>query len=220
LVRLLLNSLYGKFGQRSDNVLDEKQLLEEGYTIERYYDELEACWYKIITIGTLQKVVKERSVEAFHSFPAISAHVTDYARLYLWELMNVAGLDNVYYTDTDSLYTNHAGYVKLKPYIDKIELGKLKLEAKVNYFKIYGPKDYILGNKVVLKGIPKSAKKLSETVYECDLFPGLKRDLQKGMGEYYCIEKRTKHLQREYNKGVVLPDGKVIPFSLVESSSV
>jgi len=220
LVRLLLNSLYGKFGQRSDDILEESRLPEEDYTIERYYDGENECWYKIITIGTLQKVVKERSTEAFHSFPAISAHVTDYARLYLWELMNVAGLSNVYYTDTDSLYVNHAGYVLLKPYIDKTELGKLKLETKVNYFKIYGPKDYVLGSKVVLKGIPKSAKKLSETVYECDLFPGLKRDLQKGMTDFYCIEKRTKHLQRDYNKGVVLPDGTVIPFSLVESSSV
>lgn len=220
MVKRLMNSLYGKFGQKSDKVEYENQIPEEDYTIVRHYSEPEACWYKIITIGTLEKMVKEKCVEAFHAFPAISAHVTDYARLYLWELMNVAGLDNVYYTDTDSLYVNHAGYVKLKPYIDKIELGKLKLETKVNYFKIHGPKDYVLGNKVVIKGIPKSAKKLSETVYECDLFPGLKRDLQKGMNEHYCIEKRTKHLQRDYNKGVVLPDGKVIPFSLGESSSV
>lgn len=219
LVRLLLNSLYGKFGQRSDKVEYENRVLEEDYTIVRHYSEKEACWYKIITIGTLEKMVKEKATEAFHSFPAISSHVTDYARLYLWELMNVAGRDNVYYVDTDSLYVNHAGYVKLKPYIDKIELGKLKLETKVNYFKIYGPKDYVLGDKVVLKGIPKSAKKLSDTVYECDLFPGMKRDLQKGMADYYCIEKRTKHLQRDYNKGVVLPDGSVIPFSLQESSS-
>lgn len=216
LVKRILNSFYGKFGQRSDVVLKESQVRDEDYTIELYYDEEEAQWYKVITIGTLQKIVREKACEAFHSFPAISAHVTDYARLYMWELMSVAGFDNVYYTDTDSLYVNRTGYCNLKPYINKTELGKLKLEATENYFKIYGPKDYIIGKKVVLKGVPKTATKKADGVYICDMFPGMRRDLQKGMPENYCIETRTKHLKREYNKGIVQPDGTVTPFSLRE----
>lgn len=216
LVKRLLNCLYGKFGQKSDVIIKEGQVSQEDYTIELYYDENEARWYKIITIGTLQKVLREKDCEAFNSFPAIAAHVTDYARLYLWELMNKAGRDNVYYTDTDSLYVNHTGYIRLKPYIDKTELGKLKLEAKADYFKIYGPKDYVIGEKVILKGVPESAIKLEEGVFKCDMFPGVRRDLQKGMLKHYCIETRTKHLKRKYDKGTVLKSGRVIPFSLQE----
>jgi len=216
LTKKLMNSLYGKFGQKSDEVLSEIQLTDETYEIERHYSVPQGKWYNVINIGTLQKIVREKTAEAFNSFPAIAAHVTDYARMYLWKLMVTAGTQEVYYVDTDSLYVSHKGYLNLKPYLDKFELGMLKLEASAKYFKIYGPKDYIIGKKTVLKGVPQTARQLDKNTYECTLFPGLRRDLQKGMTEFYHIETRIKHLKREYDKGIVGKNGRVTPFSLGE----
>lgn len=216
LTKKLMNSLYGKFGQKSDEVLSEVQLADETYEIERHYSVPDGKWYNIINIGTLQKVVREKVTEAFNSFPAIAAHVTDYARMYLWKLIVSAGTQEVYYVDTDSLYVTYRGYLNLKPHLDKYELGKLKLETSATYFKIYGPKDYIIGKKSVLKGVPQTATQLDKNTYECLLFPGLRRDLQKGMSKYYHIETRIKHLKREYDKGVVGKSGRVTPFSLEE----
>lgn len=216
LVKLILNSLYGKFGQRTDKIIEESVTEEEAYYTESYYSEPDEQWYTVTHIGNYRRVVQGRAKEAFHSFPAISAHVTDYARMYLWQLIERAGIKNVYYVDTDSLYTNYKGYCKLKPLIDDYELGKLKLEKKAKYFKIYAPKDYIIDKKVKLKGVPKSAKQLDNNTYQCDMFPGMKRDLQTGMKDDYVIEKRIKRLSREYTKGIVKTSGRVSPFSLEE----
>lgn len=216
LVKLLLNSLYGKFGQKTDDVIEEKFGLPEEYFTELYYDQTKAQWYTIVRIGNYQKVMRTKTEEAFHSFPTISAHVTDYARLYLWKLINVAGRDNVYYVDTDSLYVNYSGYRKLRPFINDMELGMLKLEAKSTYFKIYAPKDYIFGDFTKLKGIPKSAIPIDDNTFDCVMFPGMKRDLQKGMLDDYVIERRIKHLQRKYDKGTVTSSGRVEPFQVAE----
>lgn len=220
LVKRIMNCLYGKFGQRSDELISSNDNKELGYYSERYFDLDNSDWYMISHVGNYEKVIKTKCKEAFHSFPAISAHVTDYARVYLWKLMSIANLDNLYYIDTDSLYVNHTGYKNLKSYIHKTELGKLKLEKTVTYLNIKGLKDYIAGTSEKIKGIPKLAKKLTDNSYECQIFPGLNRDIQKGMNDHYSIEKVIKHLERRYTKGKVLSTGRVIPFSLPVSSHV
>lgn len=216
MIKRLLNSLYGKFGQRADELIVEESVADIAYTSERIYDLDENCYYMVTQLGNLRKVYKEKCKESFHSFPAISAHVTEYARLYLWRLINKAGMENVYYVDTDSLYLNSKGFHLLKEYVNPTKLGALKLEAIGKDFHIYGPKDYVLDGQVKLKGVPKSAEKLADGVYRCDMFPGIKRELQRGLTDHYIIEQRVKTLKREYNKGVVSSDGVVSPFSLAE----
>lgn len=216
LVKRILNTLYGKFGQRGDTILKEYDSPDYEFKNERYLDYDSNIWYREIQVGNHVKIVREKDVESMHSFPAIAAHVTDYARLYLWRLLKVAGLKNVYYMDTDSLYTNKAGYANLKDYIDETKLGSLALEKIAETVIIHGPKDYITDGKCKIKGINRLAKKIDENTYECTIFPGIRRDIQKGMPVNYVIEKRIKHLARNYTKGVVDRTGRVTPFSLVE----
>lgn len=215
-VKRLMNTLYGKFGQRADDVIQEQVMPNEAYLSERIYDLDEDCYYRVTQLGTLRTVYKEKVNESFHSFPAISAHVTEYARMYLWYLMKIARLKNLYYVDTDSLYVNRSGYKLLKSYLHPTKLGALKLEGISTSFHIYGPKDYVLDGTVKLKGIPKKAEKLGDDVYRCDMFPGIKRELQRGLTDFYTIESRVKHLKREYTKGVVSASGSVSPFCLAE----
>ncbi len=216
MVKGLLNRLYGKFGQRSDKVVLEEIVDNIAYTSERVYNRDEQCYYMYTQLGNHFKIYKEKDKESFHSFPAISAHVTEYARLYLWRLMEAAGMKNVFYVDTDSLYLNAKGFAHIKPYIHKTRLGALKIEGIGKHMHIYGPKDYIFDDKITLKGIPKNAKKIADGVYECDMFPGIKRELQRGLTNHYTIEQRVKTLKREYTKGVVSRHGFVSPFSLSE----
>lgn len=216
MVKRMMNSLYGKFGQKTDEIIEEKNVSTIDYYIERHYDENLQQWLNITHVGNLYRVSRSKVNESFHSFPAIAAHVTDYARLYLWQLMKKAIPKNVFYVDTDGLYCNRAGYNRLKELEHKDKLGMLKLEKIADSFIIYGPKDYELDSDITLKGIPKSAKKIDNTTYECDMFPGMKRDLQKGMTDNYIIELRTKHLKRDYTKGIVNLNGSVSPFSLTE----
>jgi len=43
-----------------------------------------------------ETIIDQGEEESANSMPAISAHVTDYARLYLWRLIDQAGLKNCF----------------------------------------------------------------------------------------------------------------------------
>ena len=154
--------------------------------------------------------------EAYNSFPAISAHVTSYARMYLWSLMQLAGHSNYFYCDTDSLIVNDKGMDNLTPILSDTKLGYMKHEETVHKLIIHGLKDYEKDSKVVIKGIRKNAVKLSEGVYQQEQWSSFKGLLHSGDINTYTVKSVTKHLSREYTKGNVLPDGTVTPYIFSE----
>ena len=221
--KLFLNSLYGKFGQQNryyekyaSNVPFEPAFgVREAINV----DTREKRLLKVVGRDIFYKR-KLTGIDAEHaeSFPSIAAHVTAYARMQLWSLIQTAGLDNVYYSDTDSLYVNGQGKDNLEAsgFVDQTELGKVKLEKQANNVVINGLKDYVFGDTVKLKGIPKKALKLTENDYLLRLWPSTSSFLRQGDVRGYATRLIVKHLKREYNKGVVQPDGKITPFVLHE----
>jgi hypothetical protein len=81
--KLILNSPYGKFGEKVENVM---------YHID---DE------------DLQRSTQTKFPR--HCNPLIAAYITAYARLHLWRLMRRAGFDKILYCDTDSIFTTGNG---------------------------------------------------------------------------------------------------------------
>jgi len=212
LCKLMLNSLYGKFGQRKRDIIesDEALLIPPKTPV---YDVNGEYLGRAVSINGQGFLVSPNDDEAYNSFPAIAAHVTDYARMYLWHLIKEAGLNNVYYVDTDSLHVNSAGYVKLAPLIDAQGLGKLKLE-NVAYFAHYlGPKHYVLGEKYKCKGISAKAIRLNENTYLQYEFPSLRTAIIDNPG-CVIINKVTKTLKPAYDKGEITPSGRIKPIKL------
>ena len=216
MIKRILNSLYGKFGQKTDNLIHEHQCIDIAFYNNRIYDRDEKKWYVETQVGNIKRLFTSGGEDAFNSFTAIAAHVTDYARLYLYQLIKQAGMTNVYYIDTDSLYTNLKGYKQLQEYIHKDKLGFLKLEKITSDLVIRGLKDYTIDGKTKIKGVPKKAKQINENTYKTIMFPGIKTDLQNKMSNNYQIHKVTKTLKREYTKGIIQSSGRIIPFSLSE----
>lgn len=151
LFKIFLNSLYGKFGQKNANwdLVDEADPEEIGMYHVYNHSTGEHDWYKVFGGGVFLKNNDEDDMEAFNSFPAIAAHVTGYARMLIWEVMEAAGRENVYYTDTDSVFVNDTGYRNLerRGYIDPKRLGALKKE-KVGRLWLNGCKDYLFLEKL------------------------------------------------------------------------
>ncbi|GAH53123.1 unnamed protein product, partial [marine sediment metagenome] len=155
--------------------------------------------------------------ESFDSFPAIAAHVTAYARMYLWSLMQQAGYGNYFYCDTDSLIVNEDGLCKLDELITPNKLGGLKKENIAQSVSIRGLKDYTFGIKNVVKGIRKNAIEVSKGVFQQEQWPSFRGLLRSGEPDTYTVGTTTKHLNREYTKGEVSPDGVVTPFVFADS---
>jgi len=215
--KLLLNSLYGKFGQKIEQWTKIGDCPGETNRIE---DVIDAVTHRRKRLRYLLGEVSEVTghVESRHSFPAIASHVTAYARMYMFEIMQAAGWGNYYYCDTDSLFVNSTGLENLADYMSDTELGKLKVESQTDTIKIFGLKDYSIDSKTVIKGIRKSAVRISDVDYKQEQWPSLQGMLNRSETTQYKTHLQTKHLTREYTKGTISVSGWVLPFEIPDES--
>lgn len=140
IIKLLLNGLYGKFGQKfmdRDNLIQMPESREE---IEKY-DDFEP-------LGCYARIGTKIQPPACFCVPIWALHVTAYARLELYE--HIISTQAIY-CDTDSVITA----CKFK---ESKDLGGLKIEAKIKRGIIVRPKFYFYENaddkpKIKIKGI-------------------------------------------------------------------
>ncbi len=213
LTKLFLNTLYGKWGQLSQGLEPIDTCDSEEYAVYPTYNAesgIKQDYYKIG--GTVfQQGEKE---EGYNSYPAIAAHVTAEARLYLLSLIDRAGRKNVYYCDTDSVIVNHRGYAKLQDLMDDSELGALKLEGVSESLTIHGRKDYVFDGHVTLKGIRSSADKVGPNKYKQVTFPSILGGMRRFGKEMVIVYETVKVLTRVVDWGNLRSGGHVTPYCI------
>jgi len=210
MVKLYLNGLYGKFGQRASQLVQidpqdpcfaQTSVL---FSHERRIPQVvyafgDTCW------------LQEDRGEAYNSFPAVAAHVTAYARMYLWELIVQAGREHVYYCDTDSLIVDAGGYKNLQAEIDPERLGGLKVEQEADTCTVLAPKVYSLGSLSRHKGVPRKADKTGPSTWEYDEFPSFRAQARWKPGTPFHTTRRSRTMSYKLADGTVGPDGWVFP---------
>jgi hypothetical protein len=134
--------------------------------------------------------------------------------MYLWSLIEQAGLENVFYVHTDSLIVNQQGFDNLAGKIDDYELGKLKVEYVADELEILGPNNFRMGSKLRSGGIKKSAVQLARDVFEQDKFMGLRGAIRVGDPDLVTVKKVRKRMRCRIKTGVVQTTGRVDPFRL------
>ena len=213
MAKLFLNSLYGKFGQRStpweDIGLANPD--DEDHEVIINIDTQEYQEFKSIMGRRFKRLP---TGESMNSFPAIAAHVCGYARVKMWDLMEYIGRENIFYTDTDSIFTNKKGYDLACKGLIGSDIGLLKLEQISNQVSIYNPKDYRFGDDRKIKGIKKSAIKIDDNKYSQIQFTSWNRHRNRGESGFIDIMNITKEISTTYKKGIVTPSGWIKPFIL------
>lgn len=211
--RMMLVSLYGKFGQRG-----------------RRFEECDICDPNEIDVwsdvdldtgdvthfrkfgGIVQEYINEG--EGRESLPAIAAYVTSYARQVLWQAIVQAGRGNCLYCDTDSLVVTRKGYDRLHDQIHDTRLGAWALDSKLESVILHGPKDYQFDDVKRTKGVKRKAEWLDDATVSQVQFVGFKGLLRSGQLDAPIVYDIKKHLSREYTKGTVTRSGKVLPLRL------
>jgi hypothetical protein len=211
--KLLMNSLYGKFGQSGRVFEDIGATDEHGAKVWSEWDTVEQRNRRFrMFFGLIQE--ESREAEGRNSHPAIAAHVTAYGRVYLYRLMEQAGRDHVFYCDTDSLFVDSEGLENLRPMMDETRLGALKQEWYSDDLHLHNNKDYEIGKERKIKGVRKTAVEVAPGVFKQDKFQSLKGKFQEGQLDQQKISEILKHYSRAYLKGTVDDDGVVRPFRL------
>lgn len=212
--KLFLNSLYGKFGQVGITEEIEEITTGKKWGREIGYSESLNKRVEVVYLGD-RLIRRTREGESLYSFPAIAGGVTAYARVYLYNLAEKAGLENVYYMDTDSLFINALGLANLNDYLDDEKLGYMKIEDVSNHIELFGLKDYVFGETVKHKGVPKTADKIGSNLWVYKRFLGAKTWINNGFENGVTITPSYKRRLSPYAKGVVLDNGRVLPYRLV-----
>ena len=213
IAKILLNALYGKFGQtyvsrKITDIEDSNAIWRLPYSIpDKHTRGQYVCWYDKL-------VLEQKSGETAHSFPAIAGAITAYARMLLWSYIEKAGIHNVFYADTDSIICNQEGYDNLQGSISNTQLGMLKLVAQSDQLEIRGCKDYVFGKEDKTKGKRKDAVMLSPNSWEQTQFEGILAWMNKGATTGPIVTQIIKHRTGKYDKGIIHPDGTVTPYVL------
>lgn len=192
-VKLILNSLTGKFGQfryklKTRKTKDFPQLSKMLLNIDNRTIIYKNKNIKILRIGDTLLIEEEREPSKFTFFPIIS-HITAFGRTYLWQFLNHYEKE-VLYCDTDSLVLPKKIDLTHIPFGE--ELGKFKIEEEFKELVIKGLKNYegiTVNNKPIRKhkGVKKEAQKLTlwDTkmkqlieVFEYKRFIGFKEQLR------------------------------------------
>lgn len=194
------NMLYGKFGQKGSKSTIIGDCDPEIFRYMDGYDTINNERFDLLMAGGKVKKIVETPA-AWDTFVAIAAHVTAYARMYLWELMQKAGLENVYHVATDSLVVNQEGYNRLAPLLDPVRVGALKVEETGNRLIVYGKNDWQLAGKRHLKGVQEKAEWIGPNTAVNTNWPGLENWLKGTYKGQYFTEPVTKTLERkEYHE--------------------
>jgi hypothetical protein len=216
IAKLLMNSLYGKFGQSQESEKLVKALGKDEI------DKLEIINAVDIDCGLFKAKTESKGT---HFIPQISLHVTALAQLVLYEFIERI-LDKgklVAYCDTDSIFTD----LKL-PTSKKLGDMKLEYDFKRGYF--LRPKNYYIvkdkKDKTKAKGYSKEfQKKLTESSYKKALFKKdysdftmVSEDVINPMkssyrrhGSFTSVDKRRKSILKEYDKRNILKDFNTKP---------
>jgi len=156
--KLMLNSLQGKFAQRSPVwETDPKIDVIRPWKTFPWNAPDTKCLYNARSIGWLgQKMVSRNDKQ--HAFPAISAYITAYARCYMRRFRNSIPPSVVFYQDTDSLMLDASYDVTVgdNPLPINNDLGGFRKVATYSGVTFRGPKNYSTKDKRVIAGIKTS----------------------------------------------------------------
>lgn len=241
----VMNAMGGKWGQ----MVKETTYIEDVPTDEIKSEiimEIDSdITYKIASFGGKKYKYESKRAETMNSFPGISSFICSYGRMKLLEFIEMAGWENVYYCDTDSIFTNSEGLERCKKWVDNKKLGYLKMDDTADKLRINGNKDYVLFNsskqhkkieKMVAKGIisidtvkdynvtkikgvslnKKTTRQISYDEYSIMKFDKLISAIHEGNLSSVKQFYQTKKLKRIYIKGNVDEKGIVTPFEMIE----
>ena len=137
IAKILLNSLYGRFGM-NDN-FSEINIIHKDYYPDfenKYFnviiDKIDLEDYILVEIKNSDNIIEDEN--STHNINVgIASAITAYSRILMSQFKNNPKI-NLYYTDTDSIYTDSELEESL---IDKIVLGKLVRYKFIYYYILF-----------------------------------------------------------------------------------
>lgn len=187
--KILLNSLYGRFGMNDNfdsiNVIPKEFYPDfENKFIDQITDKIDLDYHIIVFYRSSDGLIEDKGEH--NVSVSVAAAISAYSRIHMSQFKNNPNI-NLYYSDTDSIYTDSGLNENL---ISDMKLGKLKLEHVCKKALFLGPKLYCLltdSNEFIHK--VKGLKHEIELTFE---------DFENLLTKDFSIEKTQVKWKRNY----------------------
>ena len=214
--KFLLNSLFGKFSQRSVTWQNDRDNIS--HLPWSTWSEIDCTTDRLTqfrSFGWQTQRLCDRE-EIGGTFIAISAFVTASGRVLMNNMRRMIGNENVFYQGVDSLIVSNEGQERMEAcgLVAENELGKFRHQISCDNGILYGASDYIMGERIVVAGRPKRVEqdeRNRQLIRRIDVKTGLFAG-----GSTSTIREITGEWRRKggYWKGKIQPDGSVLPVEL------
>lgn len=211
--KLIMNSIYGKYGQLVEAIQPRHVCPPENMSDMPDYSDKAEYGDGIKEIGGWIYATS-KNIASNTAAPIIASEITANARMYMWNMIKIAGRDNVVYMDTDSLFVSEAGRERLAHLEHDSDLGKLKLEKSGDDLHIYGPKHYSISDKHVIRGIQQDDIEVRDNVYVSKRFKSLTESLTRRHADKPDIYEREIELKASNTKCEHIDEYGYKPYTL------
>ena len=159
-----------------------------------------------LTIGGRSLVSFEKRYTD-NAFPALMSRVVSECRMRLWKLMCVAGLDHVFYVDTDSLFVDRIGSQNLKTFTTTGGGWGVRIKAHHDAGTILGPRQLILAGGPRVSGLPKDARELGNQMFGAQATESFRAGAGTGRSAEIMTSARTFTIRGSDSRRRHLTDG-------------
>ena len=161
---------------------------------------------EMLTVGG-RALRSEEKCYADNAFPALMSRVVSECRMRLWRLMCAAGLEHVYYVDTDSLFLDYDGSQRLRNYVKRGKGWGVRVKTRHREVTILGPRQLITARDGLrVSGLPKTAVR-GDDGYAADVTESFRGGASSGRGGEVVTRSRPFRLKGTDERRVHLAGG-------------
>lgn len=216
IAKMAMNSLYGKFAQKSSFWKDcdnppIHQWFGHHYVTNAVSGKIETyrffCGYS--------QLLQEQG-ESRNSFPAISSFITANAREYMRQIREKLPIDSVYYQHTDSFICNGEAFQALKRQgLLGDDIGQFReVDPPCCNAEIHGPGDYEFGGKIVRTGKKANAIVIDDDSFIQDEYASIHETIQNGPSSHLIGRKVQISRRKKEVIGCLSPSSFLLPLVL------
>lgn len=130
-------------------------------------------------------------VDGENCLPQITGYITSVCRVRLWNLMQEAGLENLFYVDTDSLIVNSRGARNLSARIERDGAYGLVHKSAISRIEIQGPRQISIDGERRYSGVPRNAVASGDDEVAGEVWEGIGEALRNGRSDQVLVYERA-----------------------------
>lgn len=206
-------ALIGRFGLRYSAIEEIARLPSYDLRLFGVYDADSKTSSEYLQVGG-QLFERTAKIEAPNSTPAVMSSIMAASRVKLWEVLKIAGQEDVYYCDTDGVLVTARAADKLSRAVQANMLPGLRRKAAFAGGSFRSPRNIDLGETRRVNGAPRKAERLAPSIYRGEVWESLPTALKRRNATGVFLHERLFEVSDADRRRVHLDDGRTEPHRL------